>query len=204
MVGGTGSLSIPNKPFETAVDSPDFWLAYFQQAADSDAYLGYAQARFPKFALMLHRYRDIQSRPKNDEVNEEDRQFLDKMVRFSKSRVKESYFIIACRASLLFFEGNTAFNWTFLSPSPGFKPGPKTGKWVIGEDAVLPVDGSQDAPWEGRLLGITITDICAAIGNECEMRMMAGRHRTLWTPKEDAVDIPMKEIYGHLSELEGK
>src|SRR5271170_5301253 len=155
MIGGTGTLSIPGKPFDTAIDSEQFWIAYFQHAADSDAYISYAEARFPKFATLLHRYKDIRLEPP-DSLDEEDHEFLKEMAQFAKSRVTQSHFIMACRASLLFFEGNSEFNWTFLSPPPGFKPGAKTGKYVVGENAVLPVDGDQEPPWEGRLMGITV------------------------------------------------
>jgi putative NADH-flavin reductase len=200
MIGGTGSLSIPGKPFETAVDSEDFWVAYFQHAADSKAYISYAEDRFPKFATLLHRYRDIRQLPEHDE---EDEEFLQEMASFSKGRVTQSHFIMACRASLQFFEGNTAFNWTFLSPPPGFKPGPKTGKYVIGEDAVLPIEGSQEAPYEGRLLGITVKDLAAAIADEAETRKMAGKHWTAYTPTEFAVDVPLDGgVYASLTELE--
>jgi putative NADH-flavin reductase len=200
MIGGTGSLTIPGKPFDTAVDSEDFWIAYFQHAADSKAYISYAEARFPKFATLLHRYRDIRQSTDRDE---EDEEFLQEMAIFSKGRVTQSHFIMACRASLQFFEGNTAFNWTFLSPSPGFKPGAKTGKYVIGEQAVLPVEGSQEAPYEGRLLGITVKDLAGAIADEAETRKMEGKHWTVWTPTEFAVDEPLENgVYGSLSELE--
>jgi putative NADH-flavin reductase len=199
MIGGTGSLSIPGKRFSTAVDSEDFWTAYFQHAADSAAYRSYAEARFPKFATMLHRYHDIRQQSEHDE---EDREFLRNMVDFSKTRVTQSHFIMACRASLQFFEGNRDFEWTFLSPSPGFKPGPKTGKYDIGEDAVMPIDGSQEPPYEGRLLGITIKDLACAIADDVESRKMKGKHWTVWTPRKDAVDVPLKDIYGSLSELD--
>jgi putative NADH-flavin reductase len=199
MVGGTGSLSIPGHPFSSAVDSEDFWLAYFQHAADSVAYNSYADARFPQFATMLHRYRDVRKQSQHDE---EDEDCLQEMADFSKSRVTESHFILACRTSLQFFEGNKAFEWSFLSPSAGFRPGPKTGKYVIGKDAVLPVEGSQEPPYEGRLLGITVKDIAGAIVDDAETRKMAGHHWTAWTPSEDLVDVPWKEVYGSLSELE--
>jgi putative NADH-flavin reductase len=200
MIGGTGSLSIPGTKFDTAVDSEAFWVAYFQHAADSKAYISYAENRFPKFATLLHRYRDIRQTP-SENLDPEDREFLLEMDQFAKSRIKESYFIMACRASLLFFEGNRDFEWTFLSPPPGFKPGPKTGKYTIGVDAVLPVEGDQEPPWEGRLLGITVKDLAGVIGDECEGRKMLGRHWTVWTAKEDAVDEPIPHIYGSLDEL---
>jgi hypothetical protein len=103
MIGGIGSLSIPGQPFSTTVDSEAFWLAYFEQAADSNAYLSYAVARFPKFATMLYRYRDIRQQT---DLDDEDQQFLQQMAEFSKSRTTQSHFIMACRASLQFFEGN--------------------------------------------------------------------------------------------------
>jgi putative NADH-flavin reductase len=202
-IGGTGSLSIPGTQFGTAIDSEDFWVAYFQHAADSKAYISYAETRFPKFATLLHRYRDIRQTPSQDR-DQEDLAFLNEMRSFAKSRILESYFIMACRASLLFFEGNTELEWTFLSPPPGFKPGPRTGKYVIGGDAVLPVEGDQNPPWEGRLLGITVRDLAGVIVDECEGRKMKGKHWTVWTPKEDAVDEPIPNIYGSLNELEQK
>ena len=197
-VGGAGSLAIPGKPFLTALDSEDFWIAYFQHAADSAAYRAYAEARFPKFATLLQRYHDIREFRERDE---EDMQFMKEMAAFAKSRTTESHFIMACRASLLFYEGNMDFNWTFLSPSPGLKPGPKTAKYVSG-DAVLPIDGPPTPPYEGRLLGITVKDLAMAIADEVETKKMARKHWTVWTPPEFAVDIPLKDVYGSLSELD--
>jgi putative NADH-flavin reductase len=200
MIGGTGSLTMPGDKFATAVDSEDFWVANFQHAADSKAYRSYADARFPKFATMLYRYHDI--REQSGPLDDEDKDFLKKMIDFSKSRVTQSHFIMACRASLQFFEGNKDFEWSFLSPSPGFRPGPKTGKYEIGGEAMLPIEGSQEPPFEGRLLGISVKDIAGAIADEAETRKMAGKHWTAWTPSKDAVDIPLESVYGSLSELE--
>jgi putative NADH-flavin reductase len=198
-VGGTGSLSIPGKPYLTALDSEDFWTAYFQHAADSVAYRAYAEERFPKFALLLQRYHDIREFHERDE---EDMQFMREMTTFTKSRTTESHFIMACRASLLFYQGNKDFNWTFLSPSPGFKPGPKTGKYEIGAEAMLPIDGSPTPPWEGRLLGITVKDLAAVIADEAETKKMPGKHWTVYTPREFATDEPLKSVYGSLAELD--
>jgi putative NADH-flavin reductase len=198
-VGGTGSLKIPTNQFETALDSEDFWIAYFQGCADSAAYRSYADARFPKFATLLARYKDIRE---TQELDEEDQEFLDEMAQFSKTRVTQSHFIMACRATLLFFEGNHEFHWTFLSAPPGFRPGPKTGKYAVGGNGTLPIEGSQEPPYEGRLLGITVKDMAAVIADEAEMRKMEGKHWTAWTPKEFAVDVAVKDVYGSLSELE--
>jgi putative NADH-flavin reductase len=198
-VGGGGSLALPNKPFTTALESPHFWLAYLQHAADSPAYRSYALARFPKFALMLQRYHDIRSA---DVHSEEDEEFLAEMVKFAGTRVTESHFIMACRATLQFYEGNKEFKWTFLSPPAGFKPGPKTGKFEVDENAVLPLRGGEEPPYEGRLLGITVRDLALAIGEEVERQTMVGKHWTAWTPEEDAVDEPPPDIYASLGELE--
>lgn len=200
-VGGTGSLIIPTEPLLTSIDYEPFWVAYFQHAADSTAYRSYADARFPKFATLLQRYHDIRQTPA-DEWDDEDLEFIDDMAIFAKSRITQSHFIMAARASLLFFDGQTEFKWTFLSPPPGFKPGPKTGKYEIGDRALLPVDGSQEPPYEGRLLGITVKDLAGVIADEVESRKMQGKHWTVWTPKEFAVDQPIKDLYGTLAEVQ--
>jgi putative NADH-flavin reductase len=199
MVGGCGSLAIPAKDFETALDSEDFWIAYFQHAADSAAYITYAEQRFPKFATLLHRYRDVRQM-EVDELDEEDQEFLSEMKQFAKTRINQSYFIMACRASLQFFQGNRDLLWSFISPSAGLKPGPKTGKYVIG-DPILPIDGSQTPPYGGRLLGITIKDLASVIVDEVEAQKMLAKHWTVWTPNEDAVDEPLKQLYGTSDEV---
>lgn len=197
-IGGTGSLKVPGRQFDTALDSEDFWIAYFQGCADSPGYRSYASQRFPKFATLLQRYKDIRE---TKDLDEEDREFLQEMTQFSKSRVRESQFIMACRATLLFFEGNHEFHWTFLSAPPGFRPGPKTGKYSVSGNGTLPIEGSQEPPYEGRLMGITVKDMAAVIADEAEMRKMEGKHWTVWTPKEFAVDVPVPDVYGSLSEL---
>lgn len=202
-MGGTGSLLLPSSKFDTACDSVDFWTAYFQGCADNEAYISYADERFPKFGMQLRRYREVRNTPAGDR-DEEDVEFLEQMGTFARGMVKGATFIRACRATLQFLDGNRDLAWSFLSPPPGITPGPKVGKVEVGLEGVLPVEGAQEAPWEGRLRGITVKDLAGAIGDEVEGRRMAGRHWTVWTPKEFVFNAPVKSCYGHLDELKGK
>ena len=201
-LGGTGSLLLPSSPFDTACDSIDFWTAYFYGCSDNEAYISYADERFPKFGMQLRRYQDVR-RTSPEERDEEDEEFLAQMKTFAAGMVQGATFIRACRATLQFLEGNQELEWTFLSPPPGITPGPKTGKVEVGPDGVLPVEGAKEPPWEGRLRGITVKDMAAAIVDEVEGRKMVGRHWTVWTPREFVFNAPVKSCYGHLDELKG-
>ena len=95
-------------------------------------------------------------------------------------------FIKAARTSFMFFDGNTSFPWTFLSPPPLYRSGKRAGKYEI-EVNTVPLKGPQktDNIFEGRLTGIAASDMAIAIADEAENRAHLGLH---WTVSGDLSD----------------
>ena len=66
----------------------------------------------------------------------------------------------AARDALTALRGNTALDWTFLSPPALLAPGERTGHYRLGGEE-LPMDGAAPA-------GISVADLAVAIADEIE------------------------------------
>ena len=66
----------------------------------------------------------------------------------------------AARDALAAMRGNTALDWTFLSPPAMLAPGERTGKYRVGGEELL-MAGAQPA-------GISVADMAVAIADEIE------------------------------------
>lgn len=99
--------------------------------------------------------------------------------------------IAACRTSLMFFEGNTSFDWTFVSPPAMYRSGRKTGNYHTVADYIpLKGDQSDSGSLEGRLQGISTFDFAIAIVDEAEKRQFQGRHWSTWGELDDDQPAP--------------
>ncbi|KQU81366.1 MULTISPECIES: NAD(P)-dependent oxidoreductase [unclassified Rhizobacter] len=67
---------------------------------------------------------------------------------------------LAAREALNQIRGETALDWTFLSPAALLAPGPRTGKFRIGAEELL-MDGDKPA-------GLSVADLAVAIVDEIE------------------------------------
>ncbi|WP_162573172.1 NAD(P)-dependent oxidoreductase [Variovorax sp. PBL-H6] len=66
----------------------------------------------------------------------------------------------AARDTLTAMRGNTALDWTFLSPAAMLAPGERTGKYRLGGEDLLLEDG--------KPAGISVADLAVAIVDEIE------------------------------------
>ena len=68
---------------------------------------------------------------------------------------------LAARDLLTRLRGDTALDWSFLSPPVLLAPGERTGRYRVGGDQPLPGQGGQPS-------GISVTDLAVAIADEIE------------------------------------
>ncbi|MDO9435589.1 NAD(P)-dependent oxidoreductase [Hydrogenophaga sp.] len=68
---------------------------------------------------------------------------------------------LAARDLLTRLRGETALEWTFVSPPIALAPGERTGQYRVGGDQLLPGTGEQPA-------GISVADLAVAIVDEIE------------------------------------
>lgn len=198
MIGGTGSLEMPDEPYATAADSREWWLAYRRAGADSEAATQHMQDRFGAgpIADFLRAYRNARVALREGNPSEEQQ----KLIKETEDQVLHGEnwipdLPVAARASFLMFEGNTSFKWTFVSPSARYRPGPRTGKYDVWVDelpmakeaATESLDGN---PYEGRILGISAADLSMAIVDEAEKQEKVGKHWSAVSEWEDDVPYP--------------
>ncbi|QGA13454.1 hypothetical protein EYB26_001104 [Talaromyces marneffei] len=184
-VGGAGSLHVPGS-LDCLTDYPGFFLAYRRQLADSDAHVHYMEERLGPMGEALRSYRNARLAVKAGKATAAELQTIQTYEDAVRLNDRATSFIKAGRASLLFFEGNTSFPWTFVSPSPLYRPGKRTGKYEITIDYV-PLKGtpSEEAILDGRLTGISVSDLSIAIADEIENQNLKYKH---WTAIGDLSD----------------
>jgi putative NADH-flavin reductase len=181
-VGGAGSLVVP-KTHESLADDPNFFLSYRRQMAESNAHVQYMEERLGPIGKDLRLYRNARLAVKSGEATTTDLHTIETYEDNIRKNDQASDYIKAGRATLLFFEGNTSFPWTFVSPSPLYRPGPRTGSYEITTDYV-PLKGVQNKEniLDGRLTGISAADLAVAIVDEIESPQLLHKH---WTASAD-------------------
>ncbi|KAI3550422.1 hypothetical protein CABS01_13480 [Colletotrichum abscissum] len=191
MVGGTGSLHVPHEDGVCVADSKDFFLAYRRGIADSHAHVTYMEERLGPIGQALRLYRDARLLLKEDRGSTDEKEAARETINAYEAQLKaqqdaSSSFIKAARASLMFFEGNTSFDWTYVSPSALYRPGRRTGRYEITISNLPLKDGPDgDSPLDGKLLGISAADLAIAISDEIESRKHKQQH---WTATGDLTD----------------
>ena len=78
---------------------------------------------------------------------------------------------LAAREFLNRIKAESTLDWSFISPPIGLAPGPRTGKYRLGADDLLPGQGDQPA-------GISVPDLAVAIVDEIEQPRHAQRRFT--------------------------
>ncbi|KXJ87812.1 hypothetical protein Micbo1qcDRAFT_178883 [Microdochium bolleyi] len=198
-IGGAGSLHIPGTIGTCTVDHPDFFVAYRRAIADSEAHTSYMEERLGHMGDALRKFRNARMAERRGEATEETRSFIENYEAEAKSRDHALDFIQAGRTAFMFFDGNTLFDWTFVSPPPLYRSGTGTGSYAVAVDDV-PLTGSQttDNMFEGRLTGITAPDLAAAVADEAERRSYKGQH---WTVSGDLSDDRPMSSYRTIDQL---
>ncbi|KAK1690037.1 hypothetical protein BDP55DRAFT_545466 [Colletotrichum godetiae] len=191
MVGGTGSLHVPHEDGVCVADSKDFFLAYRRGIADSHAHVTYMEERLGPIGSALRVYRDARLLLKEGLGSTGEKAAAQQTINAYEAQLKaqqdaSSSFIKAARASLMFFEGNTSFDWTYVSPSALYRPGRRTGKYEITLGNLPLKNGPDgDSPLDGKLMGISAADLAIAISDEVESRKHKQQH---WTATGDLSD----------------
>ncbi len=191
MVGGCGSLYMPRSGYQCVLENKDWWLAYRRGIADSEAHTSYMEERLGPMGAGLRAYRNARATQLKGEETPHTRQVIEEYEAYVRSNDKALAFITGCRTSFMFFDGNTAFRWTFVSPSALYRPGRRTGTYNVRFD-VLPLKGDEDDPMdlEGRLHGISAADLAIAIADEAENPTKERRHWTAFADMSDDTPTP--------------
>ncbi|KAF2815574.1 uncharacterized protein BDZ99DRAFT_435993 [Mytilinidion resinicola] len=178
MVGGCGSLHMPDKPFQSVCESNEWWLAYRRGIADSEAHVSYMEDRLGSMGFSLRGYRNARKLQREGEATEESRAIIAAYEEKARSNDSALVFVTACRTSFMFFDGNTSFRWTYISPPALYRPGPRSGRYEVIFDEIPLKSAAKDDPsdLEGRLHGITAADLAIAIADEAEEQTRVGRH----------------------------
>ncbi|KAL2825818.1 hypothetical protein BDW59DRAFT_179792 [Aspergillus cavernicola] len=191
-VGGAGSLVVPGT-HESLADYPGFFSAYRKQIAESDAHVRYMEERLGPLGNALRSYRNARLADKAGIATAADVDTIKTYEKAIRQSDRASDYIKAGRAALLFFEGNVSFPWTFVSPSPLYRPGPRTGRYEVMLDYV-PLKGEQkgEGVLDGRLTGISAADLGVAIADEIENQRLMHKH---WTASGDLSDDTLYPSY---------
>jgi hypothetical protein len=191
MVGGCGSLNMPGKPYQSVLESKEWWLAYRRRIADSHAHVCYMEERLGSLGRNLRKYRDARAKLASGQGDDEACNYIAEYEISLAKNDRALTFVTACRTSLSFFDGNTAFRWTFVSPSALYRPGKRTGSYEVlfDELALKPVEGDEKG-LEGRLHGISASDLAIAIVDEAESQEKLWKHWTAFADLSDDAPYP--------------
>lgn len=199
-VGGAGSLHVPNT-HDCCVDHPDFFMAYRRAIATSEAHIAYMEERLGIMGTALRSYRNARIAERENRSTEEDRKAIAEYEAGINKKDKATDFIKAGRTAFMFFDGNTSFKWSFVSPSALYRPGKRTGKYVVKVDE-MELEGEQQGEniFEGRLTGISVADMAIAIADEVENERLVGKH---WGATGDISEDQPAPAYLTLEAVEG-
>ncbi|ETS80075.1 hypothetical protein PFICI_07604 [Pestalotiopsis fici W106-1] len=193
MVGGCGSLQLPGQTLQTCLESKDWWLAYRKGIADSEAHVAYMEERLGSLGSSLRSYRQARLLVQSGGDDEAARKTIEDYEAAVLRNDKALTFVTACRTSYMFFDGNTSFRWTFVSPSALYRPGKRTGHYevVFDEVPLKPArDNGSDDGLDGRLHGITASDLAIAIADEAEWKEKTFRHWSAFGDLSDDTPTP--------------
>lgn len=175
-VGGAGSLHVPGTP-ECCVDHPDFFMAYRRAIATSEAHIAYMEERLGIMGTALRAYRDARIAEREGRATEEHERAIAEYEAGIRAKDRASDFIKAGRTAYMFFDGNTSFKWSFVSPSALYRPGKRTGKYEVSvDDMILVGEQKGDNIFEDRLTGISVADMAIAIADEVENEKLVHKH----------------------------
>ena len=165
--------------------------------ADSYAHVTYLEQRFGNGAarLDIRAYRSARGAQREGRDTPEAQFVRESHEKRATENDHAKPLITACRTSLMFFEGNSSLEWTFVSPPAMYRSGRKTGTYETLTD-YIPLRGDQNDSGilEGRLKGISTFDFAIAIADEAERRNFREQHWTAWGEISDDEPAPSPYI----------
>lgn len=193
MVGGCGSLNLPGTRLQTCSESKEWWLAYRRGIADSHAHVAYMEERLGSMGSSLRNYRDARAKLREGKADDKVLTVIKEYEQAVLRNDKALAFVTACRTTFMFFDGNTSFPWTFVSPPALYRSGKRTGSYetIFDEIPLKPAkEGADPGSLEGRLHGITAADLAIAIADEAEAKTRIGRHWSAYADMSDDTPRP--------------
>lgn len=200
-VGGAGSLHVPGT-IECCVDHPDFFPPYRRAIATSEAHICYMEERLGVLGTALRAYRDARIAMREGCATDEHKKAIADFEAGTTKKDPAIDFIKAGRMAFMFFDGNTSFKWSFVSPSALYRPGKRTGEYKISIDDMVLIGGQKEGRniFEDRLTGISVADMAIAIADEIEGEKLVGKHWSAWGDISEDVPGP---AYLKLTVVEG-
>jgi putative NADH-flavin reductase len=199
-VGGAGSLHVPGT-HECCVDHPDFFVAYRRAIATTEAHISYMEERLGIMGTALRIYRNARIAEREGRASEADKNAIAEYEASIKKKDQATDFIKAGRTAFMFFDGNTSFKWSFVSPSALYRPGTRTGKYEVSvDDMILEGEQKGDNIFEDRLTGISVADMAIAIADEVENETLVHKH---WSAVGDISEDRPAPAYLTLDAVEG-
>lgn len=191
MVGGCGSLHMPGTATQSVSEDKDWWMSYRRGIADSEAHTSYMEERLGPMGSGLRAYRNARAAETSGSATEDTRKTIQDYEDYVRGNDKAVQFVTACRTSFMFFDGNTSFDWTYVSPSALYRPGRRTGAYDTRFD-ILPLKGDENdgKNLDGRLHGISAADLAIAIADEAESKGKKWRHWTAFADLSDDTPAP--------------
>lgn len=175
-------------------------MAYRRAIATSEAHIAYMEERLGIMGTALREYRHARLAERQGLGSEETKRVISEYEASIKTKDRATDFIKAGRTAYMFFDGNTSFKWSFVSPSALYRPGKRTGKYEISVDDMVLVGGQKgDNIFEDRLTGISVADMAIAIADEVENEKLVGKHWSAWGDISEDLPAP---AYMTLDEVE--
>ncbi|KAH6971060.1 hypothetical protein BKA56DRAFT_636004 [Ilyonectria sp. MPI-CAGE-AT-0026] len=201
-VGGAGSLEIPSiEPYLCAADCGHFWRAFRQAFADSESQTQYMEERLGSLGENLRKLRSARIRVRSGVATSNDVDFIKESLEQSFHADPSQAFVKAARVTWMFFDGDTSWNWSYVSPPALYRPCRGGEKYQVVED-ILPLRDSPDpqfySGWykddpndiEGRLRGISTVDFVRSIADDAESRFGLHKHWCPFTDLKDDTPLP--------------
>ncbi|KAM5354817.1 hypothetical protein ACJ41O_001463 [Fusarium nematophilum] len=201
-VGGAGSLEIPTiEPYLCAADSGHFWRAFRQAFADSESQIQYMEERLGPLGESLRKLRTARLEMIAGTATDQDVAFMKDYLQKTFDADPSLTFVKAARVTWMFFEGDTSWNWSYVSPPPLYRPCQGGEEYKVIED-LLPLADAPDprfySGWykedpkdiEGRLKGISTVDFVRSVADDAESKFGLHKHWCSYTELKNDTPLP--------------